>query len=693
MRNRYKWGLAVVFFMLVGVIVKRIDDYHDYVLTVITDGHKFSDNQNVELLKNEAIEEEFRARRNNLGIIEVKFDTHNRINDDYLQFSIKEAGDDNWYYSNKYKVDQFQDKGYFPFGFPPIGKSKGKNYQVEIRSLAGEDGNSVGIIRDGWLFLSKHSFSKDYLWQNKGQIPTFIYDKIVSCLSYVDWIFCLLVLTNIFVSAFFVSIVIFYFLKLRIWQRLTGLKNSLVVVIVRIGKTIVNFIRGIKLSDVLLFIKSRKVEVLLVLFIYVSLTIYLTLLLYYRNIQAQYGDSTFAAQMLINIGKNFKYETSFGRSIEYGFTHIFYKSAEFVCSSPLASPAKFFPWGHYYLIASLLGLLTRFFDIYWYMAFLHALIFSFILLFVYVTARKFKVNVLNSTILVLIASQHPIWSWGLYGQFYFNRFFMLFGGLLIWLLSSKKLNYFWITVFSLLALASNEIYGISLLMIMIVYSFIFKRDKKLFLLGMVCFSISVFLITKIHQSGLDALTQNSVINGTLSGGLFNIIKNISKVVFTENSGKFMLVNLVFGGFIVLLKPKVFLAWLFLLMPNLMVYVGKLTWSTHYHNSYFVPCLWLLIYVVANIRLKRKWFLTLGLLVFLMAISRFKVESYKMGKSVLALDKTYEDLRSIYLNKNNILFRFNGLRSQVAEGDKISLPEAVAYNFLDHEISYYPMDID
>ncbi|MDD4937787.1 MAG: hypothetical protein PHX34_02100 [Candidatus Shapirobacteria bacterium] len=185
-KNKIVFLLFIILVLVVGF--KKLDFFEDYGSTVVVETNYFFDKEDKELLKGDKIVGEFKARNNNLGIIAVNFNTHNIINDDYLQFSIKEKGKNEWYYSNKYKVDQFQNKKYFPFGFPELIDSKGKIYQIEIESLNGIEGNSVKVMVDGIPFLSKYGFSKTYLLQNKREIPVFMFTKIRSFLTHIKLI-------------------------------------------------------------------------------------------------------------------------------------------------------------------------------------------------------------------------------------------------------------------------------------------------------------------------------------------------------------------------------------------------------------------------------------------------------------------------------------------------------------------------
>lgn len=186
----------------------KANQYQDYNSTVIVKDHRFSDNNNIKLLKGEKFVDEFIADSNHLGSISIKFNTHDRIVDDYLQFKIKDVNDNDWYYSNQYKVDQFQNNQYFPFGFPKIDNSLGKEYRIEIKSLAGAEENHLELIRGNSYFLSRYSFPKNYLIENKEEISVFIIGKLRSVLRYFNLIYLILGYLVFIISSY-----IFKFLK------------------------------------------------------------------------------------------------------------------------------------------------------------------------------------------------------------------------------------------------------------------------------------------------------------------------------------------------------------------------------------------------------------------------------------------------------------------------------------------------
>lgn len=241
--NRFVFILSV--FLLVVVGFRKNIDYQDYNPTVIVNVDEFRNINNKELLKGEKIAGEFEAKNNNLGIISILFNTHNRINDDYLQFKIKEKGDTQWYYDNKYKVDQFQNNQYFPFGFPEINSSKGKTYQIVIESLNGVNGNSVQAVINK-PFLSKYSFPKTYLLQNKKEIPMFIFNKIVSFFGHIS--------LNVYLFVLLFYLLTIYLLRLININKLPDHFRKIVKFFVKIGKLFFIGIRKSKLTIPILIV-------------------------------------------------------------------------------------------------------------------------------------------------------------------------------------------------------------------------------------------------------------------------------------------------------------------------------------------------------------------------------------------------------------------------------------------------------
>lgn len=137
----------------------------------------FKDYRTDEIRSKEKINGEFLAAYDNLGIIEIRFNTYNRINNDVLIFRIKEAGRKDWQYENTYKTDQFQNNQFFPFGFPPIHESQGKMYQFEIVSTRGRRGDAVTISSENPAVRTTYQYSAQLLLSDPFKVPGFLLEK------------------------------------------------------------------------------------------------------------------------------------------------------------------------------------------------------------------------------------------------------------------------------------------------------------------------------------------------------------------------------------------------------------------------------------------------------------------------------------------------------------------------------------
>lgn len=136
-----------------------------------------------EILKGDIISGKFETPFPNLGIVGFRFLNLNRINNDQLEFRLKQDGDTDWYYRANYKTDQFQPNKIFPLGFKPVSDSNGKMFYFELESLNGVIGNAVAISRDFPTYIGRHVFDKSTLLQNKRLLLYFIYHKTTNLFS------------------------------------------------------------------------------------------------------------------------------------------------------------------------------------------------------------------------------------------------------------------------------------------------------------------------------------------------------------------------------------------------------------------------------------------------------------------------------------------------------------------------------
>ncbi len=130
-----------------------------------------------ELYKGDHVVAEFTSQANHLGIIGIRFHTFFRINEDFITFRIKEKGTDNWFAQVTHKSDQFQPDQYFPFGFPEIANSEGKQYVLEVSSENGKPGDAVAISTTNPPFATKHQYTKHLLQTDENQLQEFVIRK------------------------------------------------------------------------------------------------------------------------------------------------------------------------------------------------------------------------------------------------------------------------------------------------------------------------------------------------------------------------------------------------------------------------------------------------------------------------------------------------------------------------------------
>jgi hypothetical protein len=166
----------IAFWIIVPVVTNT-----ESALSVIASSYDksiFSPFLKSEIHKGKKINGVFESRENNLGILAIRFNTFIRINKDSLIFRIKEKNAKDWYYTGKYKVDQFQPNDFFTFGFPIIANSQNKSYIFQLESIKGERNDAVALSEIEPVALAKYQFTKAELLQNKAFLPVFIYKKI-----------------------------------------------------------------------------------------------------------------------------------------------------------------------------------------------------------------------------------------------------------------------------------------------------------------------------------------------------------------------------------------------------------------------------------------------------------------------------------------------------------------------------------
>lgn len=157
------------------------------------------------LFQGEKISGNFTSILNNLGIMSVRFNTYNRAGNDVLTFRIKEHGQKDWSYQADYKVDQFQNKQLFTFGFPLITDAKNKVYDFEIESTKGKKNDAVSVSSIEPIFVTKYKYSPKYALTHITDTVSFLQKKAVILSPHLkDFLHNLVYLSPIFLYLFFV---------------------------------------------------------------------------------------------------------------------------------------------------------------------------------------------------------------------------------------------------------------------------------------------------------------------------------------------------------------------------------------------------------------------------------------------------------------------------------------------------------
>ncbi len=148
----------------------------------------FKPYKDTRLFKGEKLKAEIVSKSNKLGIISVRFNNFEHINDDVIIYRIREKGQKDWYYQNEHTAGQFQPHGLFTFGFPLIENSEGKTYQFELESKKGTGKESVALSKLDPVLVTKHEYSKSALMASRNTLKEFFLKKAENLSKDTDFI-------------------------------------------------------------------------------------------------------------------------------------------------------------------------------------------------------------------------------------------------------------------------------------------------------------------------------------------------------------------------------------------------------------------------------------------------------------------------------------------------------------------------
>jgi hypothetical protein len=145
-------------------------------------------NTSLILVQGMTVEGKFTAKENNLGTILLKFPNIPVLDYQYqdtLVFRLKEADSASWYIQNKYRSGIFMDSPTFPFGFPRLPDSKGKNYVFQLESKAGGLANAVTV---GNTFDIRYILDKSQLFHSPQLLFGFVLKKVYVSIFDIDFL-------------------------------------------------------------------------------------------------------------------------------------------------------------------------------------------------------------------------------------------------------------------------------------------------------------------------------------------------------------------------------------------------------------------------------------------------------------------------------------------------------------------------
>lgn len=143
----------------------------------------FSFGEDRYILKGEEIVGNFTAKYSDLGTVAVRFYTKENSGTDKVLFSLKEKNASSWNYKQEYSTSQFLNDDLFPFGFPVIADSSGKEYTFRIQSLQGTEETALRLSPHDPSIVIRYQITESSLLRNPGYTISFLYSKLAKAFS------------------------------------------------------------------------------------------------------------------------------------------------------------------------------------------------------------------------------------------------------------------------------------------------------------------------------------------------------------------------------------------------------------------------------------------------------------------------------------------------------------------------------
>lgn len=356
-----------------------------------------------------------------------------------------------------------------------------------------------------------------------------------------------------------------------------------------------------------------RTEKSVVLFIFMVLLVSFSYVLSI-NFMKGYADNAIAADLVTNISRTGRPDSLLAANVlDLLKSNILVMTPETFQKKALnattLSDKNFFKFHFtpiYYLVAPLAWILPA------EVALSFVVSFSFLgLLFLfYLLLRKKNVPPFFSVLFIAVFSLHPAWHISILGQVYPDRFFLLFGSLLLFFISldeDKPLPVFLAAILCGLIVEKTAMIAAIFLVCHTILNWksLSSRMRLISILSGGFLFIYALALMKIFLNNIyysSFLTLHSIINFAPT-----LLENPATL---KNTSLFVYINIIPLVLLCALDWRAALIALVMMGPNIFGNIGgaeKTGWSTHYHSTYFPFLVWACALGYASMyKLKNRW---------------------------------------------------------------------------------------
>ncbi|HTU68864.1 MAG TPA: hypothetical protein VMF11_00970 [Candidatus Baltobacteraceae bacterium] len=314
------------------------------------------------------------------------------------------------------------------------------------------------------------------------------------------------------------------------------------------------------------------------------------------DVNALEGDSAAFFQATENLAsKGVATSQTFGATVAYLFQSGYLKmTADELAKSSLNVPSPMTDnilHGHAYYVLYPISLFAKVVPAKILLMALFAITFAGVLLIAYVALRQRNVSILGACLFCLLVASHPAW-WQpvLWGQFYPDRLFVLFGLIFMYLASRDKVPMAALAFMGVLCAVTNErgalMAGIFLLAFVVLYwKQLAAKRVPMLILGLCLVGYAVILVKFVL---VDVYYSHY-----LPISIKNLFSEFRYPPFAQKTELFLLVNSPLL-LLSLFAPRMAAIAAVMMLPNLIGSIGggeKIGWSTHYSSYYFPALIW------------------------------------------------------------------------------------------------------